>query len=171
MSKQEAHIEVIARGVLIRDHWVLACRNSKHGYYYLPGGHVEFGESGSTALARELMEEAGLRVRVGELLLTTEGTFRTGKRDHHELNLVFHVEHGRRGSGAHATPPPPVRSLERHIGFEWLDLLKLDGVDLRPRNLRDWLVTRYVARPRTPCSTWNTAIPTPGKRGSKRGKR
>src|SRR5262249_44925533 len=45
MSSGKPHIEVIARGVIRRGRFVLACRNVKKGYVYLPGGHVEFGET------------------------------------------------------------------------------------------------------------------------------
>lgn len=74
------------------------CRNVKGDYYYLPGGHVEFGEPADIALAREFMEEAGVHTQVGELMLVTEHSFvreRANKKDkaYHELNLVFHVEH------------------------------------------------------------------------------
>jgi ADP-ribose pyrophosphatase YjhB (NUDIX family) len=94
-------IEVIARGCLVHGCHVLLCRNVKHGYCYLPGGHVEFGESAAQAVAREFVEESGLRVRVGELALVSEGAFATKKRWHHEVNLVFHVEqHGKAAEGS-----------------------------------------------------------------------
>ena len=41
--------EIIARIAIFRGQWLLACRNPAAGYYYLPGGHVEFGESAAAA--------------------------------------------------------------------------------------------------------------------------
>gem|GEM_PF-6887474 len=50
------HIEVIARGLIIANNALLLCRNVAGGYWYLPGGHVEPGESAAEALSRELVE-------------------------------------------------------------------------------------------------------------------
>ncbi len=157
MSKR-GQIEVIARGVVRLGRWLLVCRNLKGGYWYLPGGHVEFGEAAATALKRELLEEARLRTLVGSLMLVTEGKFRTGRRDHHEINLVFHVELPKRAGKRSASCPPPVASREAHIGFDWLDLVRLRAFDLRPLDIRDWLATSYQSGARSTSSTWNTSM-------------
>ena len=136
-------IEIIARGCLIRGSKVLLCQNLKHGYFYLPGGHVEFCESAAAALAREFLEESGLRVRVTDLALVSEGAFATKKHHHHELNLVFHLEHGGGGDagewGANAGAHPPVRSLEDGIAFAWVELAAVPETDVRPVSAKAWL--------------------------------
>lgn len=43
-------IEVIARGVCVAGGKVLLCRPKAGGYTYLPGGHVEFGETSREAV-------------------------------------------------------------------------------------------------------------------------
>ena len=128
-SHEGLDIEVIARGLTIREGRVLLCKNLKHSYYYLPGGHVEFGETAAAGLAREYEEEAGLRVTVGELAQVHEHIFRQGRRVRHELNLVFHVE----------LPPGEVVSQEDKIAFEWADLSNIGDKDLRPEAMRLWL--------------------------------
>lgn len=137
MSK-EPHIEFIARGVLSRGNSILACRNVAKGYYYLPGGHVEFGEAPAVAIARELMEECGVAVKVLECMLVCEARFEQGGRPRHEVNIVFHVE----PTAAHPLSiETQVASLEPEIAFEWIDLARLIELDLRPDVLRAWLIS------------------------------
>lgn len=129
-------IEILARGLLFHGERVLLCRNVKHGYRYLPGGHVEPGEAAATALAREFMEESGVRVRVGELVCVTEGGFVQKGKPRHEVNLVFLVEHPR------GSPPTEFPSLEPDIAFDWVALSDIPGADLRPDAIRDWVISR-----------------------------
>lgn len=138
-------IEVIARGVCIHEGHLLICRNLKHGYAYLPGGHVDFREPARLALAREFLEEAEAKVAVGTCVLVTEGAF-AAKKLHHELNLVFLVE---------LENHEDVRSVEPGIGFEWVDLASVVDLDLRPAAIKAWLMT---ARPSQDVE-WISEIP------------
>ncbi len=134
-------IEVIARGLIQAGSSYLLCRNVEKGYCYLPGGHVEFGESASAALARELMEEAGLRVDVGRLLMVSEVIFDQGGKRRHEMNLVFHVEPA---AGVVLDPGVGVASLEEGIGFDWVEQAAVVETDVRPGVIRAWLVSGEV---------------------------
>lgn len=53
------------------------------------GGHVEFGELASEAVVRELMEELGMDVRVGELLGVIENRFEFDGTPGHEIVFVL----------------------------------------------------------------------------------
>ena len=134
----DPHIELIARGVLIRGSKILLCRNIKGGYSYLPGGHVEFGEPASLSLAREVTEETGLRAQVGGMLLCSEHTFQTGKgRAHHEVILVFELLSVSDHSGEEVSD---VVSEEPEIAFDWVELAALHETDLRPAEIKAWLM-------------------------------
>ena len=56
--------------MILRDGKVLLVRRARSpgkGFYSLPGGRVEFGESLHAALHREVDEETGLRIEIGGL--------------------------------------------------------------------------------------------------------
>ncbi|MBR3924306.1 MAG: NUDIX domain-containing protein, partial [Kiritimatiellae bacterium] len=63
-----AGIESIARGVCVKDGKLLLCRAKGGKSTYLPGGHIEFGESGRIALVREVKEELGVDSSTGAFL-------------------------------------------------------------------------------------------------------
>jgi 8-oxo-dGTP diphosphatase len=125
-------IEFIARGLLSEGSRVLLCRNMSGGYYYLPGGHVEFGEPAAAAAEREFMEEGGVSVRAGQCLLVHENAFTARGKRHHEVNVVFHVEREENGE---------IRSQEPDLELEWVDLAALVDLDLRPEAIKAWLVS------------------------------
>jgi ADP-ribose pyrophosphatase YjhB (NUDIX family) len=130
------HIEAIARAVIIEAGHVLVCQHARKGYCFLPGGHIEFGESAPEALARELVEEAGVRIDVGELIAIEDHAFRQGGKRRHEFNFIFRAEFVRRSSkkGKSAVPsiPRAVRSREPGLLFVWCPLDKLRQLDLLP---------------------------------------
>jgi len=134
-------MEPIARGVLRRGSRILLCRNDKRGYYYLPGGHVDPGETFAAACAREFEEETGLIVRTMACGLVAEVSFGQGEDRHHEINLVFHVEHD--------GPPPgaEIASREPGISFHWVDLASLQDIDVRPRAIQAWLIAHETPPP------------------------
>ncbi len=134
-----SRIETIARCLILHGSHVLLCRDLKGGYSYLPGGHVEPGETAMDAVQRELLEETGASIGAGEVLLVAEHLFVQRGKPKHEINMVFHVEH-------RLEADKPVPSLESHIEFWWADLASLPEVDLRPEFMRAWLMTEDAQR-------------------------
>ncbi len=108
------------------------------GYWYLPGGHVEFGEPAATALAREFAEECTLPVRVLEPVQVDEHAFATRKRPHHEINILFHVEPA---PGTSEKALRAAKSREASIEFAWVDLAAVVDLAVVPHSAKAYLVS------------------------------
>jgi 8-oxo-dGTP diphosphatase len=104
-------------GALLRAGKVLATRRGpamRHaGRWELPGGKVEPGERDDQALARELSEELGLRVGVGQALAVAETPLGDGR----VLTLVAYLVR------SDDTP-----ELREHDALAWLDADGLEDV-------------------------------------------
>ena len=64
---QPTHPQIAVSAAIFRDGKVLLTRRARSpakGFYSLPGGRVEFGESLHQALAREVDEETGLDIAI-----------------------------------------------------------------------------------------------------------
>lgn len=64
---QPAHPQLAVSAAIFRHGKVLLVRRARSpakGFYSLPGGRVEFGESLHRALSREVDEETGLRIEI-----------------------------------------------------------------------------------------------------------
>ena len=86
-SSPQPRIRVAA--IAVRDGAILLVRHEKHGerYWLLPGGGVDFGETLPEALAREVREETGLAIEVGDLVFVHDSI--PPDRHRHQVNLYF----------------------------------------------------------------------------------
>lgn len=116
-------IETIARGVCIADGKLLLCRAKGGNSSYLPGGHIEFGETGREALVREVKEELGVGSKTGKFLGAVENAFLQKGRRHAEINLVYALELGSLDAV----------SQEDWIEFFWQPLDRLGEANILPK--------------------------------------
>lgn len=119
-----AGIETIARGICIKENKLLICRAKGGKTAYLPGGHIEFGETGRAALCREIKEELGLDAKVGAFRGVVENQFLQHGKPHAEINLVYELILDENALIA--------VSQEDWIEFAWCPLKELKSVHLLP---------------------------------------
>jgi ADP-ribose pyrophosphatase YjhB (NUDIX family) len=105
--------QLAVSAVIFRDGKMLLLKRAKspgHGFWSLPGGRVEFGESLHTALAREVDEEAGLKIDIVALAGWREVLPGAGGSGGHYLIMSFAA---RWAAGE-------VRLNEEHDDFKWV---------------------------------------------------
>ncbi len=86
-------IEVLVRAIIKDEQGrVLVCRKKGCDYYFFPGGHIEFGESSTQALRREIKEELGLVVENLTFLGGLEHKFIEDGIERQEINLFYQTQ-------------------------------------------------------------------------------
>jgi len=120
----DEQIRIRAAVILVQDEEILLVRHQKgrDTYWLLPGGGVEYGETATEAARREVTEETGLEVEVGDLALVAETLAPDSSR--HLLHLVFrgHLRGGRLQVGREA----------RLAEARFVPLATLPEMDLHP---------------------------------------
>ncbi len=132
-------IEVIARAIILDEtrSQMLFCAPKSAKYFYLPGGHVEFGETATAALIREIYEETGVDVSEAEFRFAGAGEniFTQENESHHELNIYFELPGVFSGN-------EEVLSVEDEILFRWIPLAGILQAPVLPgeiaRALSEW---------------------------------
>jgi 8-oxo-dGTP diphosphatase len=117
-------LAAIVAAVLVRDGRVLLCLRSPRRRWSpcmwdLPGGHVEHGESGPVALARELGEELGVTVAPA----TIAATFPEVRIIDHEVDMRVWLVYEWSGDAVNAAP-------EEHDAIEWFEPAQLAHLTL-----------------------------------------
>lgn len=143
MSKNNIH--VLSRGVIIDQGHILLCKtlDLPISFYFLPGGHVEHGESVETSLLRELMEETGSHCKIKRFLGCLEHSFEPGHSSichNHEYNFIFEAE------SESLKIENKIPQLEAHIELIWVPLHQLSVIDFRASPLRE-LVPQWLKYP------------------------
>jgi len=138
-----------AKAIIIEDDRILlTCNKNENGIFYLlPGGGQRHGESLTETLVRECLEEIGVRVSVGDLLLVRDyisahHEFASEDADAHQVEFMFRC---RIAEGeAHVGAIPDVWQ----TGIEWVSVLELADLPLYPAAIKESL--QCIARGEIP---------------------
>ncbi len=133
---------ITARGILQhKNHILFICYDmSGKQFYALPGGQQETGETLEECAKREFLEETGLEVEVGKLVLINE--FIEEKSDFvegweegiHQIDHIFEVslvfENAIEGMGTNLDPGM--------VGVRWMDRQTMGTVEFYPEKSLEW---------------------------------
>lgn len=89
---------LVEDGALLLEHMVL----HEHSHWTLPGGKLEYGETLQQCLAREMREETGLAVEVGDLLYVCDRFHGLGS---HVVDMSFLVKRSDDSAPLQVVPP------------------------------------------------------------------
>jgi mutator protein MutT len=113
-SKKEETICVFRRGP----------KEAGAGAWEFPGGKVEQGETEAAALRREILEELGIPIKVGELVGSNHHDY--GKRT---IHLVVYLVTPESGSF------PSKWNLVDHDGHQWVTLSEIQKLRMAPADI------------------------------------
>lgn len=142
-------IELLARAVIEIGGKFLIAHTKGASNVFLPGGHIEPGEGMRRTLVRELREELGIQIEVGEYLGAVEHSWTSGGATTHEINHVFTA------SAPTISIDSAPGSLEDQVEFMWLSPKELRDHNLQPAPLQE-LLTIWTGEP--PHTWWASTI-------------
>jgi len=127
--------ELIARAIIIEGDKILLCKSKKRGHFFLPGGHVEFGEKAEEALKREFIEETGSEIAIDKFIGAFENVF-GAEQKYHEVCLVF----------AASLLDKEVASKEDHIEYARVTISEFTDSKFLPIFMKDVVLKFWTDR-------------------------
>jgi len=117
---------------------LLAMRDQRSPYYYLPGGRVRLRETMEQAVLREVREELGIEARIDRPLWLNQGFFTedVSGEDYHELCLYFLMDASETDLYERGETFSRQENGKTHV-FHWLPLETLGEQYLYPVFIRE----------------------------------
>lgn len=128
-----------AKALIIKEDKMLAIKISdgKEEWYIMPGGGQDVEELLPETVCREVAEELGIRVEVKDLAFVIEGVH---GENFHRVDLVFLCEY--KGTIENVV----LQSDTNQVGYDWLDIKKLNVTPLYPSKLRRQIMNLYEGK-------------------------
>lgn len=136
VNNKNQKIEVILRLIIRRGNEILLTKNKSEGFFFFPGGHLEFGETVEEGIQRELREELDTKAKSHEFVGAVENIFEEEGETHHEINLVFKAE----------IEDPHDNSQEDHIDFHFKPIGELKDINMLPETLKEQIMEWFEDR-------------------------
>ncbi|WP_161979441.1 NUDIX hydrolase [Streptococcus sp. S784/96/1] len=123
--------------LIINDNKILAMKDDKSPYYFLPGGRVHMGEPAEEAIIREGHEELGITVNIVRPLWINQGFFTEDLEQvkFHEICIYFLVDIANTALISLGQTFQSTEGSRTHT-FEWLDFHPLKGLYFYPNFLK-----------------------------------
>ncbi len=134
-ENRQQQIRCRVAGIILQQDHILLQGDRQGGYWTIPGGGIEYLESSSDALKREMKEELGADIYIERLLWVTEEFFMAGNKARHQLAYYYlttlltatHLYELKRIA--------PVVDGGVEVIFQWFNLDELTNITLYPEFL------------------------------------
>jgi len=127
-----------ACAVIVHNDHLLAMRDGRSPYYYLPGGRVQLHETAEAAVLREIKEELGVDAAIVRPLWLNQGFFKEDVSDdaYHEICLYYLVDVSETDLLSRGTTFV-CHDGDKELQFEWLPFDTLRSTYFYPLFLKD----------------------------------
>ena len=138
LNVEDYKLNVRTAAIIIHNDKLLAHNDIINKHYALLGGRIKAGEDSKTAIKREVMEELGKQIEVTGYVTTLENFFELNGKKYHEIQFVYRAEFvNEKDKNIEYT----LKNIEGEdwVKYDWLELEKMDVLDLRPYVLKQML--------------------------------
>lgn len=124
-------------GIIIQEGRILLMFRRKDGqeYFAIPGGMVEKGETEEHAVVRQVFEETGYAVEIGQELWKHSGV--KGKEKFYLMKNITGLEEL-------GGPEAEINSEENYYELKWVPLVDLEGTNLLPKEIKQKIITHLT---------------------------
>jgi ADP-ribose pyrophosphatase YjhB (NUDIX family) len=107
----------------------------EESFYRFPGGGIEFGESASEAIKRELIEEFDLQISVGDLACINESIVEYEGKRRHDCTLIHWC------TGGHKVIEPIIHNERPEVQLTWRTIEQLKKKPTYPEGILEFITS------------------------------